>query len=370
MVSKLNRRSLLASLAAGGGPLGMAVQAAEPDADAALLAILAAPPVNGLLLVEVYAGSVAEGARLRPGDILTAYGAKQPRSITELRAAISASPKGKLVTLAYRRGKATGTAKVKPGLLGVDAVPVTAGKSIRPRAATAFSPDLSRLHPGTLWYAFEWKGKHVGFERRSLSLDQNSVRIDHVVRFKTPEFEERLRMRMDLLRQPGLPFDAILLESGDQDVTRLQRIGPILTGSARLRGVERSITQEAPSDLLPTWALDLVATTLPQRRGACLRYTSLSEGSARPERFCELYCAGPQVLKLDGKDVATHRFEAARLGQVRGKYWLDESGRLVRADYGGPVAVLRDEAAALRGLPVALKLDVPAPAPGVPAEKS
>jgi len=75
------------------------------------------PEVNGVVVVDVMAGSPAAKAGLRPCDLITAVGGKPVKNPSEVQLAVDQSRVGSELPIDVRRGDTTRSISVQPAEL-------------------------------------------------------------------------------------------------------------------------------------------------------------------------------------------------------------------------------------------------------------
>jgi hypothetical protein len=313
--------------------------------------VLANPPATGLFLTFLAPDGQAYGAGLREGDILFSYAGEPTPDMAALAKLIPAKAGEAAVGLRYVREDAERTVVVKGGRLGLLGMGVEKGKPVVRHPETAYTPNFGALKPGDTFYNFVMNGEKAGFERHRLTPTADGFEMDRVVRFKLGDMAQSLHMRQKLSRGKYLALQSMEFTAGDEPLAKVERQGAALIGKAAGEGGDRAVNTPVPADLIPSYALDFAALTMPRQVGACLYFSELNEGEVSISGHHELYCAAKETIQVGGKAVEAYRYDASRFGTVTNRYWITADDRLVKADYTGPTGELTTQDDALRNLP-------------------
>jgi hypothetical protein len=319
-----------------------AVFAADED----LLRLLANPPGTGLMVTQTVAGGRGAAAGLREGDIIVKYGGETVSTREGFIRLIMAKSQEPNIPLVVLRGGKEQELQVKGGRLGLALTAVEKGKPIRRPAETPYEPNLKALKNEETYYDFKFGETKAGFELHKLSVKGDSVSLTRIVRFKFGEFDEDMVMQMELAKGKGMPVKTIDFRSHDQQAAKLKREGLLLEGKSG----DDNLRLITPSNAVPSWAVEVVARTMPREVGACYYFTRIEElGVLSPN--CEILCAAKESVTVAGAATETYRYDVRRYGEVTDRYWITADDRLLKADYTGPIAELSTKEKALSNLP-------------------
>ncbi len=350
-------------------PLHAEEGAEDEDPLALVERLLERPPATGLLVRFVAESSAAAAAAVRVGDTLVSYDGLPATTIqTVAEAKAKASAAGKESVTVVLAGP-TGTRRevtVATGSLGVGLIPVEAGKpaSALPPAtekdlpAAAFPPP-----PRDDWYAFLHGQDQWGFEHGLVKLDGDALVVRREVAFDggaewgLNHFDVTIRVS----REHPLDVRSLVFDTPRTAWTARgeMRRGPEggRTWHVAAHGPDGADAEEHDTrvpdalPLIPTYYVEVLASAMPRRKGACLHFRPLVDMNGTLMLREALYVVGPEEVLVGGKPVAAWRVEDRRLGGELGStFWVAEDGQVVRADYGGPVASLTTKAKAIEHL--------------------
>lgn len=322
------------------------VATAALGADEDLLRLLANPPGTGLMVTQTVAGGRGEAAGLREGDILVRYGGEAVTTREGFIRLIGAKAQEAAIPVVVLRGGKEQELQVKGGRLGLALTAVEKGKPIRRPAETPYEPNFKALKNEEAYYDFKFGDRKAGFEFHKLDVKGDSVTMTRVVRFKFGEFDEEMEMEMVLSKAKGMPVRSIDFRSHGEQAAKLKREGLLLEGKSG----DDSLRLLTPANAVPSWAVDIVARTMPRQVGACHYFTRIEElGLLSPN--CEIVCAAKESITLGGKAVEAYRYDVRRYGEVTNRYWIGTDDRLLRSEFTGPAAELTTKEKALKDLP-------------------
>ena len=340
-------------------PVAAAAAAADEDpVDAAI----ADPPATGLLVTRVVAGSAAEGAGVKPGDILTAYGGTPTPDLQAINYAKDSFMGEGPVEVVVKRGEQDVTFSLPTGSMGVILVAVVKGEGREPLpASTGAKLDFSRLgkEDRDHWFVILAEEERVGMARITERIvgtrlfvmseeiyDAGAGLQDHevtsVASATTPPMASvtYYRDRMNDWVRFGLPGDrhdwhTVTRGAGSED----ERLVVPITG-----------------DTIPVYIVETLASLMPREKGACFRFLPLNEGSGQVGLAGALVCLGEKEVEANGKKVKAFGYEwRQRGGTTNGTFWMDANHLIVLADYGVVRAVATTREDALADQPAAIR---------------
>lgn len=309
--------------------------------------VVRAPGATGALLTTVTPDGEAYRAGLREGDIVLRFAGKPVLTAATLTKLIESSANADVNAVLYFRETREGETTVRKGALGISSVSVQKGKAVPERLATPYAPNFDAITSGDSYYDFVNAGKKAGFEHRKIEVNGDDIQVDHLVRFKMPEFDGNLHMELTLKRGRTLPVQRVRFHQGRELTCSVKREGVLLRGQLDGKDTQVRVAENA----LPSWAIDLVALTMPRKIGECVRFSMLNEGDLSITTHYELYCDAKEKVRAGGKEWEAYRYVASRFGSVANRFWITEDNRIVRSDFNGPWGELTDRESALKGLP-------------------
>ena len=327
--------------------VSLATFALAAGEDAAIEKTLANPPATGLVVTFVAEDSQAGKVGLRSGDVIVSYGGVATPTLPRLVQVIGEQEKERRVEIRFFRDGKEEKAIVEGGRLGAGLLPVEKGKPLTRPEETSYEPNFAPLKSGETYYNFTIEGAKQGFQRDHVAVAGDRITFDRTTRFQLGEQSVYPRMRLTLRRDRYLTLESLTFTAGDEKVGELKRVGNRLKGE---HGGE-PVDLEAPANVIPSWAVDLVAQTMPRKVGACLYYTILDEGSFTLSPRFELVCAALEKVNLGEREVDAYRYDEQRFNQVVTRRWVTADGNLVQMEYGGPIAARTNVQDALANLP-------------------
>ena len=344
-------RRPLPALIVGALLCGLAIAAPK---SANLLGLLAKPPATGLLITLVAPGTPAQKARLKRGDIIVSYGGAEITDVNSLLLAVQGAARQKKLEVRYHRGGKVKKSRIASGQLGVQLVPLVKGIPVPVyHPETKYEPDMKAIQPGETWYDFTVGGKKVGYEHHVTTVTPQSIKVVSVVRFRFPGYDEDMRMEQELRNGPQLTLTSMRYFTRGSELANLRREGERMVGTMDGKSFKATV----PSGAVATWAVPLLIRTMPRKAGACLHVQLLSEANFSLGEGDELLCKGEETVRVNDVPLKAWRYELRQYGATGSIYWVDGANRIVKADYGGPVAVLTTREQALRGLPPGVRTD-------------
>ena len=339
---------------------------AEEDAPADLVEkALVSPQATGLLVTDVVPETQAAQLGILPGDVIVVYDGHPTPSIAALRAAMQSVSTEKIEMLVIRLDGSEQTFALEPGTIGVQLTPVVKGKGLEPLPqATDVKFDFSSLTeaPHDDWYDFTLGGKHAGFEHGMAKLEDGKLVMRREVAFDGGEqwgvnhFDVTVVLTAEATPQvvsfsfynpiTGYSGEGTRLTDGDgKTVLRFKH-----TGDA---GGPTTVDHALPTDLpaLPSYVVETLACFMPREQGACFHYRSITDATGEIGRPEALAVMGEEVLTLGDAEVKTVKIQVHRArGGPSNAFWVNAAGRVVKADYGGPVTTVASKEDCLKDL--------------------
>jgi hypothetical protein len=301
------------------------------------------PGATGLLITSVLPDSQAANAGILPGDIVIAYAGQPTPDLPALNAAVAGA--GAKIRLLTVRGTTERSVAIEKGRIGVTLIPVKKGEGREPLpAGNVKSFDFSSLETRerVSWFAFYRAGERCGYGRiRALLVgDRLVVMTEEVYEDSTRIYDHEVT---NVTTAKGMPL--LRLAVFRDRMNDWERFGSacacgenefLWTVVSRGPGSEEEAFQtHIGTGVVPAYMLETLASFMPRKRGACLRFLPLFEGSGRVALPSALVCLKTENVTTGGKTAPAWRFEWRTLdGATNAVYWLDGSGRVVRADYG------------------------------------
>jgi len=327
---------------------------------------LASPQATGLLVTDVAPETQAAKLGIEPGDVIVTYDGHPTPSIPALQAAMKAVTTEALQVLVIRVDGAEKTFTLEPGRIGVVLSPVVKGKGLEPLpAATGVKFDFSSLTetPHDDWYAFTVGGKQVGFEHGLCKLEDGKLVMRREVAFDGGEQwgVNHFDVTVVLTAEPAPRavsfsfYNPITGYSGQGELTTTD------AGAAVVRythtadeGGPSTVEHPVPSGLpaWPSYVVETLACFMPREKGACVHYHSITDGSGGVDRHpSALRVEDEEELEIDGTTVKTVKVQIhSSRGGAGSAFWVNEQGRVVKADYSGAVTVAAKKEDCLKDL--------------------
>ena len=111
----------------------------------------------------------------------------------------------------------------------------------------------------------------------------------------------------------------------------------------------------SPRDLVPTYAILLLAQSMPRVEGTTYRFRPVEEGTGRIMHASALVVAGRTKAELGDHAIEGWQVEWRVLGRPAHVYWFNDQGTLLAVSYGAAVATPSTKQEALVGLHPDLK---------------
>ncbi len=339
---------------------------AEDHGVSSLEKALANPTATGLLVTRILPGTQAERMGIEPGDILVTYAGLPVPNIEAMNLAkVGAEAKEKLEIRFIRDGWGK-TLSFETGQIGVHLMPVVEGEGRQvfpPETVTAFDFSGFTEKGHDAWYYFLRENARTGVGRIQVRrvgdslfvlseevLDLGTELGDHEVLSAT-DCSSRLSPVMTVFRDRmndwvryGLPMRG----AGGCAIWNSTTTGP---GSEESTAVRRYHGRA-----IPVYMVETFVALMPREKDSCFRFLPLYEGSGEVAMESALVGVGEEKVDVAGTERTGFKFEWRRLdGQVVSTFWVDGTGRLFLADYGGIQAVHAEKAEALKGQPEAVR---------------
>lgn len=298
--------------------------------------ILANPPCSGLLVFEVEPGSQAEKAGLMPGDILTDYDGQPVSSIAELselaRQVFRGKPKSILVLV--KRGNEEIASEFEPAPMGLRMTAVQQGRGVTLwRAPTQYQPASEGL-TNTLRAAHRWErltrdGATVGWTHYYYTRKGQELIQRFQSRLVGDGFDERADVTVAFAANPYLSLRSAQITSNDRLILNVKFNNAVAEGERMGIPVQASVAKDAVSFHLA----GLVASMMPQEKGACLRCSYLDAGSLSAAPYADLYCLGSEKVQLGPTNIDAVHYEQTVFGERVADFWIDDQRTLVKTRF-------------------------------------
>lgn len=335
--------------------------------------ILESPPATGLVMVRVVEGGAAHEAGIRAGEILLGYDEKETRTLQALKKAMAVAEQSRKKEVPLEVLGRDGTVRetvVAPGRLGVDLLPVEKGKSAAGLPApTPVRFDLERLEkiPIDDWYGFTMGGgPKVGFEHARLELKDGKLHYRREVAFDGGRQYGLQHFDVAIVAAPGATPQAVSLRFAYPLADALSEGRFVRKGETvewvvayRYREEETGKTIEGkdrvalPVDLplVPTYFVEVLAALMEKKEGAAFHYRPTMDAQGTPMLRSALVVVGKEPVAIGEDTIPAWRVEQRRMGgQTAATYWVDDQGKVLRSDYGGPIATISTYEEATRGI--------------------
>lgn len=326
---------------------------------------LAAPQATGLLVMGVVENTQASEAGFVPGDVIVAYGGTPVAAIDALREAMQAATAETIDVEVVRIDGSKKTFTLQPGPMGVQLSAVEKGKGAEPLPpATKIAFDFSSLGkaPHDDWYDFSVGDGHAGFEHGTVRLEDGKLVMRHEVAFDGGErwgvnhFDVTVVLTAE-------PVPKLVSFTFQNPVTGYVGEGALVTGEdgkAVLKfthtgnaGGPTTVGHEVPSDLpaIPSYAVETLASCMPREKGACFHYRPVTEGSGEVGRPAALRVVGEEEVEIGGAKTKAFKIQVHGFGgDSSTAFWVNDAGRVVKAEYGGAVATAAPKEDCLKDL--------------------
>jgi len=324
------------------------------------------PPATGILVTHIGHGTAADDANVDLGDVIVSYGGHATPTFEALAAARRKVGKAQVVRLGVFRMGSVVKLLISSRGIGVRGLAVTKGKrapALPPATAVTFDFSVLDDAPRREWFAVSHAPgtPKVGWARSSLTKAGKALVLEREVAFDGGKaagvkhhtvrvaFGAGAFPRVDEIRfsDPIQEWQAVGRRKlkKDKAAWHFSGKGP----SRRLQSDQAPV----PSRTLPGSLLGPLAALMPREKGACVHFRPIDEESGEFGFSAALVCVGREELSRDGDSrTAVWRFDwVERGGAIRGAYWVDAAGRVVRESHGGFLADLADRQTALAGVP-------------------
>jgi hypothetical protein len=307
--------------------------------------VLRQPPVSGLLVYGVDPKSQAHRGQVRVGDILTGYDGQQLTSTRDLAKLVLPvlREKRKTVALFHREG-AEREVDLGPNAIGVRLIPVVEGSPrVLWRPPTDYSPDLApleaRMEPAVRYAMLSRGDKVVGWSRSFLKRTPEGMvyRVQTRIQSELPSAaKDAAKVGIDTRSDVVISFaaDRHLSPTAMQIRFNDKVILDIHREKSRFVGLRQGVpaSDQAPADTVSSHLAPLVALTMPQEAGACLRCSYLDAGSISTAPFADIVCLGkqefapavdPNTGEARGQRMTAWRYEMSVFGEPVADFVVD-----------------------------------------------
>jgi hypothetical protein len=313
--------------------------------------ILANPPCSGLLVFEVEPGSQAERAGLKPGDILTTYDGQPVASIGELSELARQVFQGKptSIVVIVKRGSEEIVSEFEPAPMGLRMTAVQAGRSVKLwRAPTPYQPNseglTNALKSPHRWERLTRDNMTVGWAHHYYTRKGPELVQRTQSRLFGDGFDERADVSVQFATNPYLSLRSAQISSNDRSILSVK------FNHAMAEGERMGIPVHAPvaKDAVSFHLAGMVASMMPREAGACLRCSYLDAGSLSAAPYADLYCVGPETLKVELDAVETVHYEQTVFGEKVADFWIDGNRSIVKTRFADGLEATRADYAELQ----------------------
>lgn len=339
--------------------------AEEPAAADPVEKALASPQATGLLITGVGPETQADVLGMKPGDVIVVYDGHPTPSIGALRAAMQAVNTDALDVLVIRLDGSEKAFTLVQGRIGVELTPVVKGKGLEPLPpATDVKFDFSSLAaaPHDDWYDFTLGGEHAGFEHGTNRLANGQLVMRREVAFDGGEqwgvnhFDVTVVLTAEEAPQVvSFSFlNPVTGYSGQGEISQSAAGQPILryTHTAD-EGGPSTDEHLVPTDLpaIPSYVVETLACFMPREKGACFHYRSITDATGEIGRPEALWVVGEETITIGDTEVKTVKVQVRTArGGPSTAFWVNEKGRVVKADYKGAVTLAAKKEDCLKDL--------------------
>lgn len=324
---------------------GAATQPAVSPA-AAIEALAADPPSDGVMITFVAPGGAAAKAGVKLGDLLTHYDGAAVTSMAALqRATLGGESNEGLSKLTVIRGGKTLTLETVGGRLGINGKAVRKGESFKLMpAGTEVTFDFFQLPenvPQEEWRKFVIDGKHVGFEHIVFTRSNAEVTMraevaflmkgyppQHMIATVTSVVEKGkapalFRMRWEM---PGAKYvcESVLGKDSRWHVTETEDGKEV--GTATHENFEK-----LQADWFMTQAVRFMG---PLKEGTCFRFANVEPSAVGEVTPLAILISKRETLEHGGKEEKVWRVERWQWGEVARTSWMTDDGKVLKHDYG------------------------------------
>ena len=331
---------LFAAVLLAPGPLAAQDEGIDP-----LESAMRTPTATGLLVVRVEEDSPAAEAGIRAGDILVSYAGSHLTDVAALNLAKDRAADAKAVAIRVVRDGWAKTVTITPGRIGVSLVPVVQGQTLSPLPAqTVETIDYAplRLGPRDDWYALSRDGERCGFGRIRTRVLEDALFVltDEIIDTSTALSHNTVTSVADLGARPLARMTAF--RDWVNDWVRYGLPTPSRRGCMHWNSVssspdlgETSRSYHLPELALPVYMVETVVSLLPRKTGECFHFRPLYEGNGNCGLLSALAGAGWEDLPgVEGEKAFRYNWLGID-GSVSTSFWVDDTGALRYADYGG-----------------------------------
>jgi hypothetical protein len=211
-----------------------------------------------------------------------------------------------------------------------------------------YEPDYSIVgNDGELWLGTRFGDTPAGYERMSIRRLGEACEFDHLTWFGGEHEGNDWAYKVRVVSRHQL--DRTLTTTAMEMVTGVEQEGQtrsvlelgaddVWRGTLTDRdGVEMEVETAVPARAaINTYAVPLLATTLPLKAGARLTVPVITEGDGSVRSRTRVECIGRDRVTVDGVEREAWRFVWAHYGSPNGNevFWISDDRRLVRIDWG------------------------------------
>ena len=312
--------------------------------------LLLSPACTGVIIQVVASGGPAEKADIQPGDTLTHANGTPLRTVRDLVSSLQpiegeGDVKFDLVAADGRTRSVT----LPRGQAGLGGVGVEQGRPAwRDVDDSDYEPDFSIAgREGEIWLGTRFGINPAGYERMRIRPRGEEYEYDHLTWFggehEGHEWAYKVRVVSRHLLDRALTTTAIEMVSGTEAEGQTRSVleldaRNVWRGTATDReGATNEVATPVPARAaINTYAVPLLATTLPLEAGARLTVPVITEGDGSVRSRTRLECTGRDRVTVDGVEREAWRFVWAHYGSPNGNevFWIADDRRLVRIDWG------------------------------------
>ena len=312
--------------------------------------LLHAPARTGVLIQVVAAGGPADRAGVRLGDTLTQANGKPLRSLRDLIASLQ--PIEGEGDVRFDIVAVDGTARVVTlprGQAGLSGVGVEQGKPAwRDLPDSEYEPNFAVAgREGEIWLGTRFGDNPAGYERMLVSREGDEWAYNHLTWFggehEGHAWAYKILVVSRHLLDRTLTTTAIENISGTEEEGQTRSTLLLADDNVwRGRAVDRSGNETTVETPVPSraainsYAVPLLATTLPLEEGARITVPVITEGDGSIRSRTRIECTGRDLVRVDGLERQAWRFVWAHYGSPYGNevFWLADDRRIVRIDWG------------------------------------
>lgn len=206
-------------------------------------------------------------------------------------------------------------------------------------------PKIDKIKMGEFWYSFEdAKGKTTGYALLNVGKRKESglsLRWEMRVMFETGAYEEDRTLEVDsklTLIKASYTMNGLLICQGLREGDKVKGKA-IPQQAAEVEAFEIEIKPDALSGM----AFVLIAG-MPREVGTKWTYTDVAENRAfKAGGEATVTCLTDEIMKFGGKDLKVWRYDLGRKDRATVSVWVDEIGRVAKAQWGKDTAILSEK---------------------------